>query len=330
MARLILVPLDGSPAAEAAVWHAAAMAGALADGVLLLQVLEPPDAPSEVVVSDLDWRFLRAEANAYLRSVASRLVERGIDARTLVAVGSAADEIVRYARRDDIALVVLASHGRGVASAFAFGGTTHKVLSLAPASVMVVRPGDEGDAAPVVRYRQILVPVDGSPAAEWALGLAATVARPHEAAMLVLHLVPEAPAANERIPRTSEESELLARLMELQSERGRRYLAELEARFAHAEVPVASRLGYATRLAERISEVASAAGVDLIALAAHGSGGAVCAYGAVAQRLLTECDLPVVVFQDVPLGRRGVRARRAERPSSPTESPERQPSGSVT
>jgi nucleotide-binding universal stress UspA family protein len=303
MKRYLLVPLDGSAAAETAVWHAAGLVGALADGLLLLQVLETPPLPSETISRDLDWRLLHAESAAYLRSVAERLTEIGVDAEVAVEIGPAAEQIVRYARRDDVALVVMAAHGRGEANAFAFGGTTHKVLSLAPASVMVVRRGaDAGPPARAVGYRHLLVPLDGSPAGEWALGLAAAVARQQQATLLLLHLVPESPPTWQRLPPSGEEGELLARLTALQAERAARYLSEMEARLAHTDLHVRSRVGRAAQVAEGIRAVAVAEGVDLIALAAHGASGAPFPCGAVAQRLLATSGLPIVVFQDAPKG----------------------------
>ena len=302
MKRYLLVPLDGSAAAETAAWHAAGLVGALADGLLLLQVLETPPLPSENVSRDLDWRLLHAESAAYLRSVAERLAEIGVDAEFAVEIGPAAEQIVRHARRDDVALVVMAAHGRGEADAFAFGGTTHKVLSLAPASVMVVRRGADAAPARPVGYRHLLVPLDGSPAGEWALGLAAAVARQQQATLLLLHLVPESPPAWQRLPPSGEEAELLARLTALQSERAARYLSEMEARLAHTDLRVRSRVGRAAQIAEGIRTVAAEEGVDLIALAAHGASGAAFPCGAVAQRLLATSGLPIVVVQDAPTG----------------------------
>jgi nucleotide-binding universal stress UspA family protein len=141
MERRVLVPLDGSTAAEAALRSAASVVTALAEGVLLVHVLET-DAPNEPEADDLDWRLMRAEALAYLRSVAQRLEERGIDVSVAIDVGNAAEQIVRRARQDDSALVVMAAHGRGEADAFSAGGTLHKVLSLTSTSVMLVRRAD--------------------------------------------------------------------------------------------------------------------------------------------------------------------------------------------
>jgi nucleotide-binding universal stress UspA family protein len=309
MKRRVLVPLDGSAAAETAVWHAVAVAGALAEGVLLVHVLETP-VPSEPSVRDLDWRLMRAEARAYLLSVARRLEERGIDVSLSIDVGSAAEQIVRHARRDEIVLVVMAAHGRGESDAFSFGGTTHKVLSLSSTSVMVVRRGDDaGPLAPDLGYGSVLVPLDGSPASEWALGVATGLARYHRAAMLLLHLVPELPRAWEKLPPSAEESALQQQLDALRRERAERYLNAQKERLAHTGLEVRTHLAQAVHLAEGIRAAAEEHRTDLIALAAHGASAAPYPYGSVAQRLLAASGLPIIVFQDCPAAQREVIGR---------------------
>jgi len=297
MARYVLVPLDGSPAAESAVAHGAAVAAALADRVLLLHVLEP-SAESGTVEGDVDWRLRRAEAGAYLRGVAEAWAGLGVDAETEVALGTAADEIVRCAGRDDVVAAVVAAHGRGASTAFDLGGTCQKVLWSAPTTLLIVRRA-EGAAAPLA-YRRILVPLDGSPAAEWALAGAAALAGRHGAALLLVHHVPGAAPAAERLPAAPEEGELWTRLERLQAERGARYLDDVAARLGHTGLEIRTRLESGGRVADTIARVAADEGVDLIALSAHGAGGATTPYGGVAQRLLLTTGAPVLVFQDLP------------------------------
>lgn len=322
MGSTILVPLDGSRAAETAAWHAAALAGAVGEGIELLQVLEAPPRQSDVAPHDLDWRLQRAEAAAYLSSVADRLAERGVDATTALETGGAAERIVHRARCEDVALVVMAAHGRGEAAAFAFGGTTHKVLSRAPTSVMVVRRGgDAGTASPVTGYRSVLVPLDGSAASEWALALATKVARHHQADLLLIHLLLEPAPPWERLPSSAEELELRRRLDELQAARADRYLGDMVERLAHTDLRVRSARGRAADVAEGIRALAEAQGVDLIALAAHGARGAPRPFGTVAQRLLATSALPIIVFQDAPEAAEPALGRPAAPPSGGREPP---------
>ncbi|HEX6199890.1 MAG TPA: universal stress protein [Thermoanaerobaculia bacterium] len=306
MIRRVLVPLDGSRMAEAALGHAAAIVTALGAGLVLLRVVEGRAALTDPAAASVDWRLRRVEAEAYLRQVAARLSEEGVEAATEVVEGKAADEIVQFVRGRAVDLVVLAAHGRGAAREFPFGGTVHKVLASAPASVMVIRPPSEGAPSTArVVYRRILVPVDGSPASEWALCLAASVARGHGAELLILQVVPDPELTCERLPRSAEETELLGRLQELQRERGLRYLREMEAKLAQEDLPVRCRVVGAAQIAEGVQEVAVEEGADLVALSAHGTAEAAFPYGKVAQRLLARSPVPVLVFQDLPAAVRG-------------------------
>ncbi len=281
--------------------HAVALVGALADGLVLLRVLEPPPGPFAAIEGDVDWRLRRAEASAYLRSVADRLGDADIEADTDVATGNAADEIVQRAGDVEIDLVVVATHGEGQARGFDAGGTCQKVLSRCPTSVLLVHRHDH--AAPVrdaIGYHDVLVPIDGSQASEWALGQAATLARRHGATLHVLHLVVEAPSLRERLPRSSEETGLLQQLEGLQHDRGVRYLDEIAAKLAHTDLTVRTHVRRAMQLADAIQSIAGELGADLIILSAHGAHGAPFQYGTVAQRLLMVSERPVLVLQDAP------------------------------
>lgn len=301
MIRRILVPLDGSPAGEAALAHAAAVGRSLGAKLILLQVVEAGTAPTAAVASGVDRRLQRAEAVAYLGEVASRLAAEGLEVTPDVAEGRAADEIVQRARAGSADLVVLATHGLGEAFGFPLGGTVQKVLSQVPSSVMLVRASPAGSTPPNrVEYRRILVPVDGSPSAEWALCLAASIAREHEAELLLLQVVPEVPLSSERIPPSPEELELLRRLRVLRQERTERYLREMVAQFEASGLRVRSRLASAGAVAPCIRQLAGEECADLIAVSAHGVARAPVRYGRVVQRLIADCDLPLLVLQDLP------------------------------
>lgn len=301
MIRRILVPLDGSAMAEATLDHAVAVAEGLGAKLILLRVVEAHAALTDPAVSAVDWRLRRMEAAAYLREVGARLEAAGLEVTAEVVEGGAAEEIVQFIRDRGVDLVVVAAYGRGGARDFPFGGTVHKVVASAAASVMIVRREAGGEAAPAAaRYRRILVPVDGSSPSEWALFLAAGIARKHGAELLVVQVVPEVELACERIPRSPEESALLQRLRTLQKDRAAHYLAEIESKLRHEDLQVRCRVAWAGQVAEGLQQVAVEESVDLIALSAHGAAAARCPYGKVAQRLLAQAALPVLVFQDLP------------------------------
>jgi nucleotide-binding universal stress UspA family protein len=296
----ILVPLDGSPLAEDALGHAAAVARSLGSELILLRVVDGGGAISDLVPVGAGWRLRRAEAAAYLREVKGRFADEDLEVTVEVAEGRAADELIRQIRTRGVELVVMSTHGLGEAFAFSLGGTTQKVLSLAPCSVMLIRPAmTRRKVTTRVAYRKILVPVDGSPAAEWALCLAASIARGHGAELLMLQLVPDLPAFRERIPHSPEEMELLDRLRVLRQKRGEHYLDEMGSHLARSGLQVSMRVALADDIGPGIQRFAEQEKVDLIVASAHGVAHADVRYGRVAQRLMTECALPLLVLQDL-------------------------------
>lgn len=299
--RRILVPLDGSPTAEHALRHAAAIARSLGAEIRLLRVLEAHVPLPDSLLEAVDWKLLRLEAEAYLDAIAARLRDQGLEAASAVVEGKAADEIVRHVRDQGADLVVVSAYGHGGRCEFAAGGTVHKVLSLAPSSLMLVRPAAEGPPpeAPV-EYRRILAPVDGSAVAEWALCHAAGLARATGAELLVLHVDRVRAPAWDGLPPDPEELELTQRLGKLRRRRARSYLERLEATLASSDLRVRGRLATAERVAQAVLAVAGEEAVDLIALSAHGKDAAPNACGAVPNRLLARSEVPVLVFQDRP------------------------------
>jgi nucleotide-binding universal stress UspA family protein len=147
----ILIPLDGSTLAEAAVRHAIEVA----DGATLslLRAAET-DARS---ASDSPVAQLKAlrEAQEYLRRIVKRLEHAGqsrVEAN--VWYGPPAAAIVGAARDQKVDLIVMATHGRSGLGRLGLGSVTEAVLRGTRVPVLVVRP----DGAPVD------VPIGGGPA----------------------------------------------------------------------------------------------------------------------------------------------------------------------
>jgi nucleotide-binding universal stress UspA family protein len=71
--------------------------------------------------------------------------------------GDAADEIVRYAKANDIQLIVLGTHGRTGVSRFVMGSVAERVIRTAPCPVLTVPPagieGEDARGVPPAVYR---------------------------------------------------------------------------------------------------------------------------------------------------------------------------------
>jgi len=64
---------------------------------------------------------------------------RGLEARALVTTGSAHVEIIRAAEREEIDLIVIATHGRSGLTHAILGSTAEKVVRRSPCPVLVIR-----------------------------------------------------------------------------------------------------------------------------------------------------------------------------------------------
>lgn len=153
----IMVPLDGSHASEAALAPARDLGQALNAELWLVRAVEEPFEQSlrygpngvpfviQAGGSDLD------EALRYLETVAGRFGTSFSSIDVFADVGRAARVIAEAARREDIDLIVMATHGRTGLARLALGSVATTVLQHAPVPVMLVRPVPLLDASSKIR-----------------------------------------------------------------------------------------------------------------------------------------------------------------------------------
>ena len=181
MYERILVPLDGSERAEAAVPFAALIPS---QQVRLLHVepLAVTALRDRAAVTRYDLsRLQRAlTAHGYLGQVGEVFRRQGREVDIVVESGDPGDRIVRAGADAD--LVVMATRGHGAGGRLLFGSVADHVVRHAPAPTLLVR----GDVAPhgAPSLARIVVPLDGGPLSEHALPAAAMASstlglRPH-------------------------------------------------------------------------------------------------------------------------------------------------------
>ena len=169
MFRQIMVPLDGSALAERALPNVEQLAPVTGATIHLVTVVEPLPhpgwAPMPAYVDPTLYEMTTANATAYIGRQRDRLAAAGVEVRTALLGGSATASLLDYERDAGIDLVVMASHGRTGLARFALGSVAGQLLLYGAAPVLLVRAF--GDVALPDR---VLVPLDGSPLAEQALG----------------------------------------------------------------------------------------------------------------------------------------------------------------
>jgi len=193
MFRHILVPLDGSSLAAAAVPYAVALAHASDARISLLAVVDFVSGNrdlSDVIRDEMDERHV-TESTAYLESVALPLRAGGLAVTITVRHGDAADAILTHTETEECSLVVMSTHGRTGLERLRTGSVARRVLRHATVPTLVVRPGHhsastEGSAA----ITAVTVPLDGSALAEAALSVAVGIATELFVPLTLLRVIP--------------------------------------------------------------------------------------------------------------------------------------------
>jgi nucleotide-binding universal stress UspA family protein len=145
----ILVPLDGSTLAEAALPLAGEIGRATGAGLHLVRVVEPFWTNPKLThggaaayftvdqVTEYD-RSTSSEARAYLALVAERLEEDGLRPSWEVRYGKPSDGISESVAQYAADLIVMSSHGLGGIRRWAFGSITNEVMHRSKAPVLVL------------------------------------------------------------------------------------------------------------------------------------------------------------------------------------------------
>jgi nucleotide-binding universal stress UspA family protein len=151
----ILVPLDGSALAEEALQPAAALARAWNAELALLQVVTPvltvtdPALPLPSAYDAELTTACRDAAQDYLDDIVERLRGEGLRASGTAVVGwKTVDTILEVARPERVALIAIATHGRGGLRRLALGSVADKLVRAADIPVLVHRPSGNRKAKP--------------------------------------------------------------------------------------------------------------------------------------------------------------------------------------
>ena len=151
MIERMLIPLDGSRAAEAVLGRAAALLKAGRGTAVLLHVVAPADSAPE------DVRVECHRAHHYLTRVAKRLYSKGVSVLTQVVIGEPSREILRAALEEEADLVAMTGHGRGGKGEWPLGSVAGRVLRASRTPVLLV----PGEAKAGGAFRRILLRLDG-------------------------------------------------------------------------------------------------------------------------------------------------------------------------
>jgi nucleotide-binding universal stress UspA family protein len=266
MHKRILLTLDGSPFAEAALPAALTLAQTEGGEIRLLSALEVPPIFVYPEFRSED----RICAEAYLGGLAERTERDWGGAVTIVVrEGRIGDEILAEAAQWGADVIVMATHGRGGLARAWLGSVAEHCVRKAERPVLLVRPQASGEGPPRVSttWSRVVVPLDGSELAETALPHAIALCRqlgvPITFVRVVTYLsAPEFPW----VPFTVALNERLIASEKIEAER---YLNALIDRLREERVTATARVVTSVQAAQAILAEARA---DLIVLARRGLG----------------------------------------------------------
>ena len=147
MYQHILVPLDGSPLAEAALPYALELASKFGSKLTLARVLLPASQRFTQLGSSQDIQVMlelhkkeQEASTQYLKAMQGSLEKQGYDVTAIVIEGiPVADHIIDEARSLEVDTIVMSTHGRTGVGRLLFGSVAENVLRQAEMPVLLVR-----------------------------------------------------------------------------------------------------------------------------------------------------------------------------------------------
>jgi nucleotide-binding universal stress UspA family protein len=147
--RSILVAVDGSPDAEAALAHAAALARDQNARLTLLTAIPPLPATALLASGAAPPRSEVVRHYADTLRHATDSLPADVSVTTLLVEGTPARALIQRAESGDYDLIVMGSHGHGRLHASLLGCVSQKVLHASPIPVLLARaPREEPALAP--------------------------------------------------------------------------------------------------------------------------------------------------------------------------------------
>jgi nucleotide-binding universal stress UspA family protein len=297
----LLIPFDGSVPAEAVFPYVALLASGSPD-IILLQVVSEAQAVSgplgEVLLSAEDLHQVAvAAADEDLARAAERLraLIPGANIDPIIETGEPSERIVEIALQHQVGAILLANQGTSATGPGGFGSVASRVVGTSPVPVILVPPafGKERDDT----IGRLIVAHDGSERSAKVLPLVQDLARQTSAHVHIITVVEDEESAIPASVAASIEPHLHeeARGDALNSARQR------------LEATGASLLRQGLPASWQVLSGPAAAAIlnacehhDVLVITSHGKTGSRWVLGSVADRLVRQCPVPLVLLRTPP------------------------------
>jgi nucleotide-binding universal stress UspA family protein len=288
----ILVPLDGSELAEVTLWYAEGLAGRMRSAITLLFVLSPEDITSRYMYDCYLKEIVeRTKANAEKRGAGKS--DGKIKVNYDILKGDPAEEIVDYANKAKINLIIMSTQGRSGVRRWALGNVANKVLRATGKPVLLIRA--KGAKPDVYRERliKVLVPIDGSRESESILKYVTYMATTLDLEVTLFHIWYR---HGEYVPYSPEN----LRQIDKVRKREKGYIKRLETRLKREGVNVNSVFKEVLTgdIAEEIIKLTDEGDFSMVAMSTHGrSGVGRWIFGSNSEKVLEEGSTPLLLVR---------------------------------
>jgi len=295
----ILVPLDGSKLAEQVFAHVTELARAFGSEVVLIEVCEPEESQYEHACQ-IYLRTTAEQLESNIRRVGTGTAKVG----AIVAVGRPAEEIISYAEKNDISLIIMGSHGRsGIMPRF-LGGTAHKILEKAVIPLIVIRVTTKplAEARKVGLLSRILVALDGSERAEAVLPYVMELMKKLNSEVILLQVI----ASGRHVHTIGGLDYVYFEDRDVDSMKinAQKYLGEVRTRLMGKKDSIRCEVRTGEPVRE-ITKCAKETGSRLIAISSHGHSGIErWAYGSVTYKILQSSNQAVLIVRSMIKGQK--------------------------
>ncbi len=140
--KKILLATDGSEHSEKTIAETIKLAGSREAEVTVLTVMDEPPNLSYIVPSDTIKKIkenYKENAQQILARTEKAFKEKGIEVKTVLANGHAAEEICKLANGGEFDMVVLGSRGLGGLKEVFLGSVSNKVAHCAKPHVLIIK-----------------------------------------------------------------------------------------------------------------------------------------------------------------------------------------------
>jgi nucleotide-binding universal stress UspA family protein len=268
---------------------------------ILFHVLERPrDTGSLQPVDPLRWVLKKQEAEEYLKRLALRFKEAGLEVECTLQEGFPAEAIINHSQLAAVDLIVLSTHGSSGLSSWNVSSVVQKIILRANKSILLVRAYQWfGEDIHQIPYHRIFVGLDASARAELILPVAFRLAQ-HYKASLVLGMVVQKLDILSRMPLSDEDKAIVERVTKRNLDTAAHYLAQIQEQFSPAGIEVKTRLEASTNVLSSLHNMVEDEKVDLVMLVAHGhSADRRWLYGSVTTSFIDHGNTSLFIMQDL-------------------------------